>query len=131
MDTSGRKYINVFLLRFITFAMGPDSYQVVFSIVGKIALVVSWFLLCSFFSWLPSSMELGHKAQECEYKTQLNVFYQKIYFSLNSQEDTCKQPPTFNFTKKETPSQVFSCDFCKNLHCSFFPEYFEVTACRV
>ena len=54
-------------------------------------------------------------AQRCSIK---KVF---LEFSQNSQENTCARVPfliklqvsSCNFIKKETPGQVFSCEFCE------------------
>ena len=52
--------------------------------------------------------------------------YKKMFFEIsqNSQESTCTRaspvPKTFNFIKKETLAQVFSCEFCETSQSTFF-----------
>ena len=38
------------------------------------------------------------------------------------------RPPSCNFIKKETPTQVFSVNFAKKIKNTFFPENLRVTA---
>ena len=66
------------------------------------------------------------------------VFYEKVFLKIsnNSQENTCPraslliklQASFCNFIKKETPAQVFSCEFCEIFKSTFFTEYLRVTA---
>ena len=64
-------------------------------------------------------------AQRCSVK---KVF---LKTSQNSQEDTCvgvpflikfQAPQALNFIKKETPAQLFFCEFCEILKNTFFTE---------
>ena len=57
-----------------------------------------------------------------------------LEISQNSQENTCARvffkirPQACNFTKKETPAQVFSCGFCEISKNTFFTEQLWATA---
>ena len=58
-----------------------------------------------------------------------------LEISQNSQENTCArvsliklQAEAFNFIKKETQTQVFSCKFCEISKNIFFTEHVLVTA---
>ena len=55
------------------------------------------------------------------------MFFEKMFLEIsqNSQENNCvkvcvKDPPTALLLKKETPKQVFYCEFCKNFKENFF-----------
>ena len=54
----------------------------------------------------------------------------KVFWKIsqNSQENNCVRPATpvpqaCNVIKKETPAQVFFCEFCKIFKNNFFTEY--------
>ena len=67
-------------------------------------------------------------------KQPIKVFYKKEFLSIlhNWKENTCIRPPflielqAWNFIKKETPAQVFSCDFYKIFENTFFIKHFQV-----
>ena len=50
-----------------------------------------------------------------------------LEISQNSQENTCE---AFNFIKKETLADVFSCEFCDISKNTFFTEHRRATASR-
>ena len=66
------------------------------------------------------------------------VFCKKEFFKIpqNSQENTCVRvsfliscrPETYNFIKKETLAQVFSCEFCEIFKSIFFTEHLRMNA---
>ena len=53
-------------------------------------------------------------------------FVKNVFLKIlqNSQENTCARVQVCNFIKKETLSQVFSCEFCEILKNTFFIEHF-------
>ena len=68
-------------------------------------------------------------------KQPLEVFHKKVFLKIlqNSQENSCvgvllKQLQTYNIIKKETLTQLFSCEFCKMFHNTFFTEHLPMAA---
>ena len=67
------------------------------------------------------------------------VLQKKIFLetSQNSQEKTCAtvsfliKLQTSNFVKKETPAQVFSCEFCEIYWNTFFTEHLRATVSEI
>ena len=57
-----------------------------------------------------------------------DVLSEKVFLEIlqNSKENTC----TCNFIKKETLTQMFSCEFCEISKNTFFTEHLWVTASR-
>ena len=52
----------------------------------------------------------------------MNTFRRSNRLSYQAMSSTRTQPEAFNFIKKETLIQVFSCEFCKSFKKNFFTE---------
>ena len=71
--------------------------------------------------------------QEWSRSSRPELFYKKVLseISQNSQKNTCarvSEPEAWNFIKKETLAQLFSCEFCEISRNTFFTKHFRVTS---